>query len=203
MMKSTPAVCVTILCVLPLKLSQAFLAPSSPPRAGSASTAAAMPAAAAAVEGRLTTATSSSLRPRCRRRPRPTTALAAEDNEATRSAENGWEGSLLELDVVEYRSGPDDDSSLELASYIGEGKLQPLLTRTESGPNLFFHDEEAQPVSLSGGSCRIVRVLDEVYFSQRIVEDRVKNPHGEEAEDCFLLEGIDPATVIRVENSQD
>lgn len=26
-------------------------------------------------------------------------------------------------------------------------KLQPLLTREESGPNLFFHDEEAQPVA--------------------------------------------------------
>ncbi|CAM9881830.1 unnamed protein product [Ectocarpus fasciculatus] len=201
-MKSTPALCVTMLCVLPLNFSQAFLAPSSPSRTGSASTAAALPAAAAAVEGQLTTAGGSSLRG-CRRRPRATTALAAEDSEATRSAENGWEGSLLELDVVEYRSGPDDDSSLELASYIGDGKLQPLLTRQESGPNLFFHDEEAQPVSLSGGSCRIVRVLDEVYFSQRIVEDRVKNPHGEEAEDCFLLEGIDPATVIRVEHSQD
>lgn len=34
------------------------------------------------------------------------------------------QGRLLELDVVEYRSGPDDDSSLELASYIGEGKVR-------------------------------------------------------------------------------
>ena len=25
-------------------------------------------------------------------------------------------------------------------------QLQPLLTRAESGPNLFFHDEDAQPV---------------------------------------------------------
>ena len=29
----------------------------------------------------------------------------------------------------------------------------------------------------------VTRVLDEgVYFSQRIIEDRVRNPHGEEAE---------------------
>lgn len=30
-------------------------------------------------------------------------------------------------------------------------QLQPLLTREESGPNLFFHDEEAQPISGEGG----------------------------------------------------
>ncbi|CAM9907577.1 unnamed protein product [Pylaiella littoralis] len=90
---------------------------------------------------------------------------------------------------------------MELASYIGDGKLQPLLTREESGPNLFFHDEDAEPISVSSGSCHIVRVLEEVYVSQRIVDDRVKNPHGEEAEDCFLLEGtLNPATVIRVEH---
>ncbi|CAM9255607.1 unnamed protein product [Hapterophycus canaliculatus] len=120
------------------------------------------------------------------------------------AGESNWEGNLIELDVVEYRRGPEsDDNSMELASYIGEGKLQPLLTREETGPRLFFHDEDAQPISVSGESCRIVRVIDEVYFSQRIVEDRVKNPHGEEAEDCFLLEGtLDPKTVIRVEHSQ-
>ncbi|CAM9599564.1 unnamed protein product [Ascophyllum nodosum] len=113
-----------------------------------------------------------------------------------------WEGPpLLELDVVEYQKQGED--TLELGSYIGDGRIQPLLTREESGPDLFFHDEEAQPVSVSSESCRIVRVLDQVYVSQRIVGDRIKNPHGEEAEDCFLVEGqLNPSVVVRVERSE-
>lgn len=34
----------------------------------------------------------------------------------------GEQGSLLEMDVVEYRKG-GDDGSIELGSYIGDGKV--------------------------------------------------------------------------------
>ncbi|CAM9356320.1 unnamed protein product [Discosporangium mesarthrocarpum] len=94
---------------------------------------------------------------------------------------------LMELDVVEFSlhqesQGGETTEELGVASYLGDGTFQPLLTRTATGPQLFFQDEEAEPIASNSPSFRIVRVLDEVWYSQRIVEDRVKNPHGEEAE---------------------
>ncbi|CAM9433333.1 unnamed protein product [Scytosiphon promiscuus] len=196
-MNLAPTACAVMLFTFHLEPSQAFVGPSCCPDVRN------MDIARASQLRTPTSTRSTCRRQRCRR----TIAVAASVEEPTTPAgERNWEGSLIELDVVEYRKGPagDDNSSIELASYVGDGKLQPLLTRKETGPRLFFHDEDAQPISMTGESCSIVRVVDEIYFSQRIVEDRVKNPHGEEAEDCFLLEGtLDPRTVIRVEHGQD
>ena len=67
--------------------------------------------------------------------------------------------------------------------------VQPLCRREEDDG--FFNEmvliqDESQD-SLLIASQDIVSIVRDVYFSQRPIEDRILNPHGEHSEDVYLI----------------
>ena len=48
-------------------------------------------------------------------------------------------------------------------------------TQDESKESLLVHPDQIQSV------------IEDVYFSQRPIEDRILNPHGEHSEDVYLI----------------
>lgn len=69
-------------------------------------------------------------------------------------------------------------------------RIHPLCSRAgEEGMSgseiVLVEDEDSSSVNIPVES--IVRRLDGVYYSQRPIEDRRLNPHGEHSEDVFLI----------------
>ena len=91
-------------------------------------------------------------------------------------------------DVVAYSSS-FASRSLLLGVVNEAGNLHKLKQRTgDDNDSLTFHEnEDEDPLDI--GNIRIAHVFDEdkVYLTQRIVEDRVSNPHGEHAEDVYIM----------------
>lgn len=52
-----------------------------------------------------------------------------------------------------------------------------------------LHSHEGVPISTT--DAKIMKVLSDVSFTQRICEDRVENPHGEHAEDAYIVKAIE------------
>lgn len=104
--------------------------------------------------------------------------------------------SLFQGDVVEYQipielRSDNDKRTHSLAAITNNRKLQPLYRReavdTLSDEILLFVDDDQGELTLSDPSIIIVALVDEFEYTQRIVEDRVSNPHGEHAEDVWIL----------------
>lgn len=105
--------------------------------------------------------------------------------------------SLLEGDVVEYRITdaqrakgqlpPNDARTLGVGVVNALGGIHPLCRRAPESVELFFDEEQD---ALEGGDVAslVVRVLSQVWYQQRCIEDRKINPHGEEAEDMYVVE---------------
>uniref|UniRef100_A0A7S2SQQ3 Uncharacterized protein n=1 Tax=Rhizochromulina marina TaxID=1034831 RepID=A0A7S2SQQ3_9STRA len=94
-------------------------------------------------------------------------------------------------DVVEYSLTEEEQLSHAgktrgVASVLEDGRLQPLCV-WQAGSTEFVWDEDLTPFDAQG---RVVRRLDNVFYSQRLVDGGMgpRNPHGEESEDVFLVE---------------
>ena len=111
--------------------------------------------------------------------------------------------SLFEGDVVVV----SHNNVMSLAAVTSSRKtLQPLALRTTSGLDeggmeiILYEDEEREPFGITEAD--LGDVVDDVVFTQRCVEDRVSNPHGEHAEDVWLvsnqniIKGISTASII-------
>ncbi|CAN0145895.1 unnamed protein product [Phaeothamnion confervicola] len=133
---------------------------------------------------------------RPRHEGRSSTRMRAFDEEKDEEEEEREEEELFIGDVVEIKE--KDGNTLGLAAYTGDGLLHRLLTRSSEAPNLFFYDEESDSILASPGL--IHRVLqDNVTIQQRIVADRLSNPHAEHAEDCFVIDGgLSEGVVVKV-----
>lgn len=108
---------------------------------------------------------------------------------------------LLEGDVVEYRITEEQRRKGQLPALdtrtLGIGvvnqfmRIHPLCRRSPGSPELFF-DEEQDALEENVNDI-VVRVINQVWYQQRCIEDRKINPHGEEAEDMYILEeGLSP-----------
>jgi hypothetical protein len=108
----------------------------------------------------------------------------------------------MEGDVVEYRLTQrerlpaGDQRVLGLGVVTFELKIHPLCQRKSDDP-LLYYDEEQDALDPESEAI-VTRVLSQISYSQRCIEDRRINPHGEEAEDVFeieepLTEGCGPA----------
>lgn len=80
------------------------------------------------------------------------------------------------------------------------GEIHPLCV-FEDGGTTFVWDEEVS--SVPGDSA--VRVVDDVYPTTRQAQRGVDNPHGEHAEDVFLIEAgvLDDRVVVAVRPDRD
>lgn len=109
-----------------------------------------------------------------------------------------WSNTLLKStpqigDVIHYQSF---DMKIGVGVIGTGGEVFPLSKRSnlESFDTVddkevqYVYDEESSP--LQQGSFVTKKVFDEVLLTQRIVEDRVSNPHGEHAEDVWIFDGI-------------
>ena len=118
---------------------------------------------------------------------------------------------LFEGDVVEYSRVPINPTAqmdvplTSLAAVTCNRKLQPLYRRdsdTASDDELFLYgDDDEKELVLTDPSITITAVLDDFQYTQRIVEDRVSNPHGEHAEDVWILRGV--SSIDSVINNPD
>lgn len=97
--------------------------------------------------------------------------------------------SLLPGDVIEYKFNDSTSAAIFLGAVLDKNTLHPLCTR-EHGSLELVYDESKPPISFK--DVKVGSSLDDVLWTQRIVEDRVSNPHGEHAEDVFVL----PAEMI-------
>lgn len=107
--------------------------------------------------------------------------------------------SLHEGDVVlfrDFREGKRQQYGVTrfLAAVTHNKKLQQLYRRTDGDSSevelhLYGDDDEA-PLDPEDPSIHLTELVDGFQYTQRIVEDRVSNPHGEHAEDVWILSGV-------------
>ena len=114
------------------------------------------------------------------------TRMTADDEELW------WEPE--ELDVVEYQLDASDEA-LGVGVVMKCGGIHPLCVYQEGGTH-FVWDEELDVVA----GDLAVRVIDGAILSTRQAKRGVDNPHGEHAEDVFVIdEGLlDPRVEIVV-----
>ena len=97
-------------------------------------------------------------------------------------------------DVVEYYlMTPKLGKSCRLGGITETYEIHPLCLRNENQNELFYDINEK---SLRLDSVNIIRTLSGVQWMQRIVEDRISNPHGEHAEDVFVIRSDFPRLEI-------
>jgi hypothetical protein len=97
-------------------------------------------------------------------------------------------------DIVEYKLPFEvvgKSYGLGLITKICEGpRVHPLCCRIgeeiSDGTEIILVEDESQE-SQSITSNDIIRVIEDAYFSQRPIEDRKLNPHGEHSEDVYLI----------------
>jgi len=101
--------------------------------------------------------------------------------------------SWQENDVVMFEDGSTRLPQLGVI-LKGQSSLHPLALRgeqeeAETEQDVLFGlvDVDDEDASIQLSNVRILGVLEEVLLSQRAVEDRVHNPHGEHAEDVFII----------------
>ena len=92
-----------------------------------------------------------------------------------------------------------------LAAITHNKKLQQLYRRTDgdsSAVDLYLYgDDDEEPIDVRDPSVTLTELVDGFQYTQRIVEDRVSNPHGEHAEDVWILSGVAAIqTIIGVED---
>jgi hypothetical protein len=96
-------------------------------------------------------------------------------------------------DVVEYKILTEKSITSRIGVVYEEGRLHPLCRRpgdddfdNDSNEICLFFDDEEDYVLLS--DIAIVSYFEDIVFSQRTIEDRISNPHGEHSEDVYILE---------------
>ena len=95
---------------------------------------------------------------------------------------------LVVGEVFEYMlAQPVDGKSIGLGVLTDNKFLHPLCLSKENNCELVY-DYHREPLPLS--SVKSMCVVDGIFPSQRIVEDRISNPHGEHAEDVFLIDQL-------------
>lgn len=68
---------------------------------------------------------------------------------------------------------------------VRESMMAHLIGHVELTSTDLFH---CTPTTTEAAEAIVTRVLSNVSYSQRCIEDRRINPHGEEAEDVFEVE---------------
>ncbi|BBM98910.1 hypothetical protein MPTK1_1g17140 [Marchantia polymorpha subsp. ruderalis] len=104
--------------------------------------------------------------------------------------------SLIEGDVVEYVLPPEDGNAEGKQKNLGvvvsisaSGpstlcEVQPLCQEVP-GSNEWLEDEDKSPDCVP---LHRLQLVEEAWFSQRMVSDRVSNPHGEHAHNIWLID---------------
>ena len=96
-------------------------------------------------------------------------------------------------DIIEYplpRTYQGKSTGLGIVLECSEPLcIHPLCRREEDdgllNETVLIQDESQE--SLLVPSQDILSILNDVYFSQRPIEDRILNPHGEHSEDVYLI----------------
>ena len=107
--------------------------------------------------------------------------------------------SLVTTTVVEFKHFSFGNDCVRLGAITEQSMVHPLCLRHSSeesevdGESILFYDEGTDPINIDD-----VEILNEVdaIYTQRVVEDRVSNPHGEHSEDAWIVESMDPRWAI-------
>lgn len=107
--------------------------------------------------------------------------------------------SLHEGDVVLFLDSRQGKRQLYgptrfLAAVTHNKKLQQLYRRTDGDSGAvelyLYGDDDEEPIDVKDPSISLTELVDGFQYTQRIVEDRVSNPHGEHAEDVWILSDV-------------
>ena len=130
------------------------------------------------------------------------------DNEAVSALfdfKSLFEGDVVFYETVEPSKLQLKDGIQSIASVTSSRKLQPLYRREDREYDekelILYEDTDKEQVSISDPSIVICEVVVGFLYTQRIVEDRVSNPHGEHAEDVWILN--DAAAISSILNKSD
>ena len=111
-----------------------------------------------------------------------------------------FEGDVVYFEMVETSKLQLKDGVQSIASVTSNRKLQPLYRREDREFDekelILYEDTEEKPISLSDPSIIICEIVVGFLYTQRIVEDRVSNPHGEHAEDVWILNDAEAISSI-------
>jgi hypothetical protein len=94
-----------------------------------------------------------------------------------------------------------EDSVIYTLGVVTEGKsIIPLGLRENfmaDTPNLeLYYFEEIDTIPMN--SVNLVNVVEDAYYTQRIIENRILNPHGEHAEDIWMINRNDLTSLPRL-----
>ena len=102
---------------------------------------------------------------------------------------------LFEGDMIVLEEANGRPRSLAAVT-ANKMSLQPLCVRSSSGVEelaegsihdiILYEDEECEPIAMDTVIMQAGAVVEDVVFTQRCVEDRVTNPHGEHAEGRYI-----------------
>lgn len=117
-----------------------------------------------------------------------------------------FEGDVVFYEMVEPSSELKQKGGLQsIASVTSSRKLQPLYRREDREFDekelILYEDTDEEPIPLNNPSINICEVVVGFLYTQRIVEDRVSNPHGEHAEDVWILN--DAAAILSILSKSD
>mmetsp|Transcript_7602 Transcript_7602/g.13776 ORF Transcript_7602/g.13776 Transcript_7602/m.13776 type:complete len:124 (-) Transcript_7602:1860-2231(-) len=80
---------------------------------------------------------------------------------------------------------------IEATEIENEWKVQPLCQRDDHEEYELFMNSKLEPMRIQSDRCKWI----DSYMSQRIISDRIENPHGEESEYCWILQTSSPIPV--------
>ena len=91
-------------------------------------------------------------------------------------------------DVIAYTSPFCQECTYEIGVISEPGRIQKLSRKCDfdSEQTITFHENEDDLIDVNG--VKVLSVMHEAYVSQRICEDRISNPHGEHAENVYILD---------------
>ena len=116
-----------------------------------------------------------------------------------------FEGDVVFYEMVEPSKLNQKDGLQSIASVTSSRKLQPLYRREDREFDekelILYEDTDEEPIPLNDPSIIICEVVVGFLYTQRIVEDRVSNPHGEHAEDVWILN--DATAILSILNNSD
>lgn len=94
---------------------------------------------------------------------------------------------LTDGDIVSVKLQGHQIWCVCMAAHDNSLLLHPLNSKLPYNDLELTLDEEMEPFPTC--NCEIMEVIhdDDIDFQQRIVEDRTLNPHGEEAEDIWII----------------
>jgi len=99
-------------------------------------------------------------------------------------------GDVVKYHIIETELKSESRKSFGLGAFLDRNSIQPLCLREEVHDNYgheisLYYNEDVTGIPVN--AIEIEYILDNAIYTQRTIEDRIANPHGEHAEDVWIV----------------